>query len=122
VDDPLKDPDYEQDSELSMDTSDDDEGVTLEQMINQITGVNDVSNENEPSTSVRQPAAEQIDMIASTSDMVKSSDKVTSDEGRKSTKRESRPYYTVHCCKFCSILRTHIHDHLEKKDKDESDV
>jgi len=56
-----------------------DEGIAcLEQMINQITGVNDASSENEPSTSVSQPAAERIDMITSTSHMVKSSDKVTS--------------------------------------------
>ena len=45
-----------------------------------------------------------------------------SDEGRKTTKRDSRPNDTVHCCKFCSILRTHIQDHLEKKHKDESGV
>lgn len=36
------------------------------------------------------------------------------DDGVYGQKKDSRPYDTVHACKFCYKLFTHIQDHLEK--------
>ena len=143
----FKDPDYkyEQDNE----TSDDyEEGIAFQEFVSQITVGDKVIVEKQPSTSAvkctyETNSTDKVDKVGLVSKSeipcqrsVPEKDKLrdekypgiyikrynSSNEGKKGIKKDDRPYDTVHACKFCSGLFTHIQDHVENKHKKEPQV